>query len=165
MDSPLLTSKSRLFEQQMSRIHPEGTNSKKTEDTIEALLTEYSEVSQVIGYFWVKNTKDSEDRRQARDGSCSNSYGSETTTGVVPLTKTTHRRMAWQGVKQEIFEKVPDGEFITWNSSLVVQPKSKYTDVKKEETQMIRASSDIGIPNKSMRLTTKSGGCHLQSWI
>ena len=42
--------------------------------------------------------------------------------------------MAWQGVKQEIFEKVPDGEFITWYWSLVVQPKSKYTDVKKEET-------------------------------
>ena len=44
-----------------------------------------------------------------------------------------------------------------------MQPKSKYTDVKKEETQMIRASMDMGIPNKSMRLTTKSGGCHLPS--
>ena len=46
--------------------------------------------------------------------------------------------MAWKGVKEEIFEKVPDGELITWYSSLVTQSKSKYTDVKKEETQMIR---------------------------
>ena len=53
--------------------------------------------------------------------------------------------MASQGVKEEIFEKVPDGELITWYSSLVMQPKSKYTEVKKEETQMIRASMDMGI--------------------
>ena len=72
----------------MSRIDPEETKQwKKTADTIEALHTEYSEVSQVIRYCRDKNTKDSEDRSQARDGSCSNSCGSETTTGVVPLTK------------------------------------------------------------------------------
>ena len=114
-----------------------------------------------MGYSRDKNTKDSEDRSQARDGSWSNSCGSETTIGVVPLTKRTQRRMAWQGVKEEIFEKVPDGELITWYSSLVVQPKSKYTDVKKEETWMIRESMVMGIPNKSMRSTTKSGGFHL----
>ena len=58
-----------------------------------------------------------------------------------------------QGVKEEIFEKVADGEAITWCSSLVVQPKPKYTDVKKEEleSQMIRASIDMRIPNKSMK--------------
>ena len=58
-----------------------------------------------------------------------------------------------QGVKEEIFEKVQDSEAITWCSPLVVQPKPKYTDVKKEElkSQMIRASIDMRIPNKSMK--------------
>ena len=58
-----------------------------------------------------------------------------------------------QGVKEEIFEKVPEGEPITWCSPLVVQPKSKYTIVKKEEleAQMIRASIDMRIPDESMK--------------
>ena len=38
-----------------------------------------------------------------------------------------------QGVKEDIFEKVPDGEPITWCSPLVVQPKPKFKDVKNEE--------------------------------
>ena len=72
VDSPLLKSKSRLFKQWMSRIDLEETKqwTKKPADTTKALLThEYSEASQVIEYFRGKNTKDSEDRSQARDGS------------------------------------------------------------------------------------------------
>ena len=58
-----------------------------------------------------------------------------------------------QGVQEEIFEKVPDGEPITWCSPLVVQSKPKYTNVNKEklEPQMIRASIDMRIPNKFMK--------------
>ena len=58
-----------------------------------------------------------------------------------------------QGVQEEIFEKVPDGEPITWCSPLVVQPKPKYTNVDKEKLkpQMIRARIDMRIPNKSMK--------------
>ena len=50
VDSLLLTSKSRLFEPRMPRIDPEEKKQwkKKTADTIEALLVEYSEVSQDI---------------------------------------------------------------------------------------------------------------------
>ena len=58
-----------------------------------------------------------------------------------------------QAVKEKIFEKVPDGETITWCSPLVVQPKPKYANIKNEEldSQMIRASIDMRIPNESMK--------------
>ena len=49
-----------------------------------------------------------------------------------------------------------DSPLLTSKSRLF-EPNSKNTDVKKEETQMVRASMDMGIPNKSMRSTTKSG--------
>ena len=58
-----------------------------------------------------------------------------------------------QGVKEEIFEKVPDGEAITWRSPLVVEPKPKFTDVKSEELEshMFRASIEMRIPNQSIK--------------
>ena len=36
-------------------------------------------------------------------------------------------------MKEEISEKVPDGEAITWCSPLVVLPKPKSTEMKSEE--------------------------------
>ena len=36
-----------------------------------------------------------------------------------------------QGVKENIFEKFPGGETITWCSPLDEQPKPKYADIKK----------------------------------
>ena len=58
-----------------------------------------------------------------------------------------------QGVKENTFEKVPDGETITWCSLQVVQPKPKYADIKNEEleSQMIRASIDKRIPNEATK--------------
>ena len=58
-----------------------------------------------------------------------------------------------QGVKEEIFEKVPDGEAITWCSPLVVQPKPKFTEMKSEELEshIIRARIDMRIPKQSMK--------------
>ena len=38
-----------------------------------------------------------------------------------------------QGVEEDIFEKVPDEETITWCSPLVVQPKPMYADIMSEE--------------------------------
>ena len=57
-----------------------------------------------------------------------------------------------QGMK-EIFEKVPDGEAITWCSPPVVQSKLKFTEIKSEEleSRMIRASINMRIPNQSMK--------------
>ncbi len=57
-----------------------------------------------------------------------------------------------EGVKEEIFEEVPQGEPVTWCSPLVVQPKPRFskTDKDKLEPHMIRASVDLRIPNKYM---------------
>ena len=71
-------------------------------------------------------------------------------------------------MKEEIFEKVPDGEAITWCSPLVVQLKPKFTEMKSEELEfdMIRASIDMCIPNQSMkpvRPITKGRRPHLPS--
>ena len=57
-----------------------------------------------------------------------------------------------EGIKEEIFEEVPQGEPVTWCSPLVVQPKPRYNKVPKEqlESHMIRASVDLRTPNKFM---------------
>ena len=48
-------------------------------------------------------------------------------------------------IKEEIFERVKPGEPVTWCSPLVVQPKRRYSTVKKDnlEPHMIRASVDL----------------------
>ena len=63
-----------------------------------------------------------------------------------------------QGVNENIIEKVPDGETITWCSLQVVQPKPKYADIKNEEleSQMIRASTDMRVPNEAMKVDVSS---------
>ena len=57
-----------------------------------------------------------------------------------------------QGVNEDIFEKVPDDEPVTWCSPIVVQPKPKFagTSSDKLEPHMIRASVDLRVPNKHM---------------
>ena len=56
------------------------------------------------------------------------------------------------GLREGIFEKIPDGEAITWCSPLVVQPKPRYTSTPRDELEphMIRASIDLRIPNRYM---------------
>ena len=55
-------------------------------------------------------------------------------------------------VDNDIYEKVPDSEPITWCSPLVVQPKPRFAQTKTNELKphMIRASIDLRIPNKYM---------------
>ena len=55
-------------------------------------------------------------------------------------------------IKEEIFEKVKPGEPVTWCSPLVVQPKPRYSTVRKDnlEPHTIRASVDLRVPNKYM---------------
>ena len=161
MDSPLLLSKNTLLELGMLKIDPEGTFKETNElriktvkppaDNIEALLSEYSKVFQGIGCFKDKNTSEKIEVKLEMDPE------------AIPVAQKPRpvpyhlqkplKNWLEQGVKEEIFEKVPDGEPITWCSPLVVQPKPKYTDVKKEEleAEMIRASIDMRIPNESMK--------------
>jgi len=57
-----------------------------------------------------------------------------------------------QCLGEEIFEEVPDGEPVTWCSTLVVQPKPKFSELEKEdlESHMIRAKVDLRITNQFM---------------
>ena len=57
-----------------------------------------------------------------------------------------------QGIQEDIFEKVPENEPITWCSPLVVQPKPKFAHTPKEQLgpNMIRASVDLRTPNRHM---------------
>jgi len=48
------------------------------------------------------------------------------------LPAETAKKWLDQGMREDIFEKIPDGEAITWCSPLVVQPKPKFTKVRCE---------------------------------
>ena len=103
-------------------------------DSIEAILSEYSDVFQGIGCFQDKNTGEKIEVKLEMDPE------------AVPVAQKPRpvpyhlqkplKEWLEQGVKEEIFEKVPDGEAITWCSPLVVQPKPKYTEVKKKELRV-----------------------------
>ena len=81
--------------------------------------------------------------------------GLPTTYKQEQAVRTTDVKNSSERNKTAIQGKV-DSPLLTSKSRLF-EPNSKNTDVKKEETQMVRASMDMGIPNKSMRSTTKSG--------
>ena len=145
----------------MLKIDPEGTlketnelriSTVKTLDvSIEAVLSEYSDVFQGIGCFREKNTGMKIEVKLEME-----SDANPVTQKPRPVPYHLQKPLkAWldQGVKEEIFEKVPDGEAITWCSPLVVHPKPKFTEVKSEvlESHMIRASIDMRIPNQSMK--------------
>ena len=55
-----------------------------------------------------------------------------------------------QGVEENLFEYVPQGEPVTWCSPLVVQPKPRFSNTPRDQLQshMIRASVDLRVPNK-----------------
>ena len=57
-----------------------------------------------------------------------------------------------QGVNEDIFEKVPDDETVTWCSPMVVQPKPKFEGTSSDqlEPHLIRASVDLPVQNKHM---------------
>ena len=161
MDSPPLLSKSTLLELGMLKIDPEGTlketnelrikTVKTSDDSIEAALSEYSDVFQGIGCFREKSTGKKIEVKLEMEPDAE-------PVAQKPRPVPYHLQKPlkdWldQGVNEEIFEKVPDGEAITWCSPLVVQPKPKFTDIKSEELEshMIRASIDMRIPNQSMK--------------
>ena len=59
---------------------------------------------------------------------------------------------AWleQGIADDMFEEIPNGEPVTWGSPMVVQPKFRFTNISKDHLKpnMIRACIDLRIPNK-----------------
>ena len=65
-----------------------------------------------------------------------------------------------QGIADDIFEEIPNGEPVTWCSPMVVQPKPRYTNISKDDLKpnMIRACIDLRIPNKHMERNRISPG-------
>ena len=125
----------------MLKIDPEGTlnetnelrikTAKTPDDSIEAILNEYSDVFQGIGCFGEKSTGKTIEVKLAIEPDTE-----PVTQKPRPVPYHLQKPLKdWldQGVKEEIFQKVPDGEPITWCSPLVVQPKPKFTDVKSED--------------------------------
>ena len=119
---------------------------KTPDDSIEAVLNEYSDVFQGIGCFREKSTGKKIEVKLEMEPDTE-------PVAQKPRPVLYHLQKPLKGVNEEIFEKVPDGDAITWCSPLVVQPKPKFTDVKSEELEshMIRASIDMRIPNQSMK--------------
>ena len=117
----------------MLKIDPDGTvketnklrikTVKTPDDSIETVLRGYSDVLQEIGCFREKNTGKKIEVKLKM----------ETDAKLVaqkprPIPYHLQKPLKdWldQGVKEEVFEKVPDGEAITCCSPLVVQPKPK----------------------------------------
>jgi len=170
IDSPPLLSRNTLLQLGMMKIDPEGTLAKtndmricdtqqvKTitqsrEQQIEDILSKYDHVFNGIGKIY-----DSVNDREL--------YGKfNMKADAVPIAQKPRpvpyylqeplKRWLEEGIEEDIFERVPDGEPVTWCSPLVVQPKPRFTQVEKEdlEPHMIRASIDLRIPNKSMERT------------
>lgn len=161
IDSPPLICKATLIELGMLKIEPNGTlketnelkiKSVKAKDELGALLDEYHDVFEGIGCIRDKNVG-KEIAKLEMDPEA-------TPVAQKPRHVAFHllqplKEWLKQGTEQKIFEKVPEGEPITWCSPLVVQPKPKFTEIDKEklEPQMIRTSIDMRIPNKSMKRT------------
>ena len=142
----------------MLKSDPEGTlkesselRIKTPEDSVEAALSEYSDVFQGISCLRDKSTGKKIEVKLEMDPSAE--PVAQKPRPVPYHLQKPLKRWLGQRVKEEIFEKVPDGEAITWCSPLVVQPKPKLTDVKNEELEchMIRASIDMSIPNQSVK--------------
>ena len=146
----------------MIKIDPNGTlkdtctnelriKSVKLPDDIDVLLSEYNDKFQGIGRFWDKSTGKEIELKL------------ETDPEAIPVARKpcpvpNHLQKPlkeWpeQGVKENIFEKVPGRETITWCLSLVEQPNPKYADINnaESESQMIRASTDMRVPNEATK--------------
>ena len=144
----------------MIKIDPDGTlketielriKSVKPPDDIEVLLSEHNDTNQGIGCFQDKSTGKEIEVKLEMDPEAI--PVAQKPRPVLCHPQKPLKEWLEQGVKQNIFEKVPDGETITWCSSPVVQPKPKYANFKNEEleSQMIRASIDVRIPNEAMK--------------
>ena len=129
MDSPPLLSKSTLLDLEMLKTDTDGTIKETNElrakavkppaSSIEALLIEYSEVFQGIRCIRDKNTEKEIEVKQKLDSEA-------TLVAQKPRPVPCHLQKPlkeWlrQVVKEEIFEKVSQGEPITWCLLLVVR--------------------------------------------
>ena len=172
--SPPLISKETLIALGMLKIQPDGsfaepndlaiseeTHNANTikqaegEQDMKDLITKYSHLFQGIGKI--------EDKKNG--GEILSRFHMKP--GAVPVAqKPRLEKRLDLGIQEDIFEKVPDDEPVTWCSPLVVQPKPKFAGLRSDqlEPHMIRASVDLRVPNQYMERSriTNSGRFHSQ---
>ena len=169
IQSPPLISKETLIALGMLKIQPDGSFAEPndlaiSEDTHNAntvkqaegeqdmkyLITKYSHLFQGIGKI--------EDKRNG--GEILSQFHMKP--GAVPVAQKPRqvpyylqeplKKWLDLGIQEDIFEKVPDDEPVTWCSPLVVQSKPKFAGLRSDqlEPHMIRASVDLRVPNQYM---------------
>ena len=165
MDSPPLLSKISLEDLGMLKIEPRGTlreqnslrikaiqsNQKAENKEMEEILRKHEKVFEGIGVIKEPSTGENIEVHLEME---ENEFPVVQRPRYVPFyLEEPLKQWIEQGVEENIFEKVPAGEEITWCSPLVVQPKPKFAKekMKKLESHMIRASIDMRIPNKAMK--------------
>ena len=158
MDSPPLLCKNTLLEIGMLKIDPEGTlrepndlrikSVKIQSGEIQDVIDEYSSVFEGIGVF--RDSQGEKIEVKLEMDPAATSVAQKPRHVPYHLQEALKKRLK-QGVEEEIFKKIPEGEPITWCSPLVVQPKPKYAEKETVEPQMIRASINMPIPNQSMK--------------
>ena len=145
----------------MLKIDPEGTLKETSElriktvktpdDSIETVLSEYSDVFQAMGCLREKNTGKKIEVKLEMETDAK--PVAQKPQPVLYHLQKSLKDCLGQGVKEEVVKKVSSGEAITWCSPLVVQTKPTLTEMKGEELEshMIRASIEMRIPNQSMK--------------
>ena len=135
--------------------------------SIEAVLSEYSDMFQGIGCFQEISTGKTIEVKLEMEPDAE-PVAQKPRPVPYHLQKPPLKYWLDQGVMEGIFVKASDGEAITWCSPPVVQPKPKFADVKNEELEshMVRASINMRIPNhihemKPVCTITKSRRLHL----
>ena len=165
MDSPPLLSKASLEDLGMLKIEPRGTlreqnnlrikavqsNRKEENKEMEEIIRKYENVFQGIGV--IKEPSTEENTEVHLEMEENEIPVAQRPRHVFHYLEEPLKQWIEQGVEENVFEKVPAGEEITWCSPLVVQPKPKFAKekTKKLESHMIRASIDMRIPNKAMK--------------
>ena len=91
-----------------------------------AVLRKYSDVFQGILCFREKNTGKKIQVQLVKEADAKPA-------AQKPRPVSYNLQIRNKGVKEEIFENVPDGEVVTWCSPLVAQPKPKFTEMRSEE--------------------------------
>jgi len=153
IDSPPLISRATSEELGMLKIDTTGSLREENDLKIKKikakdLLEEYSDVFTGIGPIKEPNGEVVKVKLQMEEDA---SPVAQRPRPVAYHLKEPLKEWLEQGEQEEIFERVPENEAITWCSPLVVQPKPKFVGEKQLKSHMIRASIDMRIPNESMK--------------
>lgn len=164
IDSKPLLSKKTLTDLGMLKIQPDGSlaepNRLKIEEqikqvkkleTIEDITKQYPKVFKGVGC--IRDKKNNKDLFGRFNMKADAQPVAQKPRPVPYYLEEPLRKLIQQGIEEDLFERVEEGEPITWCSPLVVQPKPRFKKEKEKgklEPHMIRASVDLRVPNSNM---------------